>query len=259
MAGRQTAIVTGGRRGIGGAICKALAKKGFNIVCVDVERDAAAEETMAAVGRAGAAAEFLEADVSELPAHAKILDAAGRLPGQPSCLVNNAGVTSLVRGDMLELTPESYDRVMRINLRGAFFLSQAFAKLLIARQARTPEGEFRSIINVTSANAEILALERADYALSKVAMSAMTRHFAARLARHLINVYEIRPGMIKTDMTAPMAARYDKVVADGGVPFGRWGLPEDVAQAAAVLATGGLAFTTGDFVWVDGGIGLRMG
>ena len=214
----KIAIVTGGRRGIGRAVSVELARIGYNILVVDLERDASAQETLVEIQTSGATAAFCEADISALSAADTVLKACLQLPGRLACLVNNAGVTSLVRGDMLELTPESYDRVMATNLRGSFFLSQAFSKRLLAEQQRTPPGEFRCIINITSANAELLGLERADYTLSKAALSMMTRLFAGRLAKHLINVYEIRPGMIRTDMTAPMA----QVRSDG--PIGRYSL-----------------------------------
>lgn len=254
----KVAIVTGARRGIGRSISVELSKIGFNILVVDLERDSNAEATLNDIQASGVAAAFCAADISMIAAAESILSASAELPGSLACLVNNAGVTSLVRGDMLELTAESYDRVMATNLRGSFFLSQAFAKRLLADQSRTAPGEFRSIINITSANAEFLGVERADYTLSKTALSMMTRLFAARLAKHLVNVYEIRPGMIRTDMTAPMAARYDQVVQSGAIPFDRWGEPEDVGRAVAMLAGGGLPFTTGEFIWVDGGLSLRM-
>ncbi len=254
---QKIAIVTGGRRGIGGGISIALSKAGYNILVVDVEEDDSARGTMEAVRANGAEAAFFRADVSAIETHDAIIAAAGRLPGRLTCLVNNAGVTSLVRGDMLELTAQSFDRVMGINLRGSFFLSQAFSKALIGESKRTEAGDFRCIINITSANAEILGIERADYTTSKAALSMVTRLYAARLAPHLINVYEIRPGMIRTDMTATVAARYDQIVEQGGVPLGRWGEPEDIGQTAAMLAAGHLPYTTGEFIWVDGGIGLR--
>lgn len=254
----RIAIVTGGRRGIGASIATELARVGFNVLVVDLERDERAEEVLSSVTAQNVRADFLTADISDIETHHSILDAAQSLGGRLSCLVNNAGVTSLVRGDMLELTPASFDRVMNINLRGAFFLSQAFARALLVEQDRTGTHEVRSIINITSANAELLGLDRADYTLSKSAMSMMTRLFAGRLARHHINVYEIRPGMIRTDMTAPVAEKYEKFLADGGIPFGRWGEPVDIGSVAAQLANGALPFTTGDFIWVDGGLSLRM-
>jgi 3-oxoacyl-[acyl-carrier protein] reductase len=248
------AIVTGGRRGIGAAISVALAKAGFDVLIVDVEHDKDAEATLAAARAHGGTAEFCAADVSELESHDAILAAALALPSPLSCLVNNAGVTSLSRGDLLELTPESYDRVMRVNLRGAFFLSQAFAKRLVNAAF---EGQFRSIINITSMNAEILSPDRADYAISKTGLSMMTRLFAARLAPHLIHAYEVRPGVIRTDMTAPVTAKYQKLIDDGGIPIARWGEPEDVGRAVAMLASGALPYSTGDALAVDGGIGMH--
>jgi 3-oxoacyl-[acyl-carrier protein] reductase len=253
----RTAIVTGARRGIGAAIAVALAKTGFNILVSDVEQDDSAAATLHEIEKCGVKAAFHKSDISEISSHKDILAAAQMLPGELKCLVNNAGIGTLVRGDLLKLTPDSFDRVMAINLRGAFFLSQAFAKQLIADSGVTRQGDFRSIINVTSANAEIIATERADYNISKSALSMTTRIFAARLAPHHINVYELRPGLIKTDMTAPISAKYDKYVEDGTVPMRRWGVPEDVGQAAAALASGAFGYSTGDAIWVDGGFGLR--
>lgn len=253
----KTAIVTGGRRGIGAAIAVELGRAAFNVLVTDLERDATAEATLADIRKTGVAAEFAAADVSDLAAHAGILDAAARLPGKLACLVNNAGVTSLTRGDMLDLTPESWDRVMRINLRGAFFLTQAFARRLVADADRTPQGAFRSIVNITSANAEMLAPERSDYTTSKAALSMVTRLYAARLARNLINVYEVRPGVIRTDMTAPVMAKYEKFAADGIIPMLRLGEPADIGRTVAMLAGGALPYTTGEFIWVDGGWGLH--
>jgi len=225
MSGRGVAIVTGGRRGIGAGIAVELAKVGFNMLITDIERDDAANAVLASARAQGATAEFLVNDVADVTSHAAVIAAASALPGPLSCLVNNAGVTSPVRGDMMELTPESWDRVMAINLRGAFFLSQAFAKAMIAEAETTPEDGFRSIVNITSANAEILGPDRADYTMSKAAMSMMTRLLAARLAQHRVHSYEIRPGLILTEMTAQVADKNQAFLDKGGVPFGYAGTP----------------------------------
>jgi 3-oxoacyl-[acyl-carrier protein] reductase len=174
-------------------------------------------------------------------------------PGRLTTLVNNAGVSSIVRGDILDLGEESFDRAVRVNLRGTFFLTQAFARHLIEQAAN--DG-FRSIITITSINVEILGLNRADYCMTKAALSMMTKLFAARLAQAGINVYEIRPGMIRTDMTAASAERYDEFLKAGGVPIARWGEPEDVGKAAAMLAAGQLDFSTGSAIFADGGMQL---
>jgi NAD(P)-dependent dehydrogenase (short-subunit alcohol dehydrogenase family) len=255
MNGRS-AVVTGGRRGIGSAISIGLAARGFDVVVVDLERDGDAEATLEAIAGLGRDARFVTADIGDIAGHASILAALGELPGRPAALVNNAGVTSLVRGDMLALSPESFDRVMRVNLRGAFFLSQAFARALIDRGGG-PDTPFRSITNITSANAELIGVNRADYCMSKAGMSMMSRLFAARLAAEGINVYEVRPGMIRTDMTAPAAQRYDAMLADGAVPIARWGEPADIGDAVARLADGAFPFTTGSFIEVDGGLHMH--
>lgn len=249
-----TAIVTGGRRGIGRGICEAMARRGFDVAIVDLERDADAERTLDLVDGLGRRAVFVQGDVADLAGHDRLLDAAEALGGPLVCLVNNAGVSSLVRGDLLDLSPESFDRCIAVNLRGAFFLSQRFARRLVAAAPAGMPGVFRTLINITSANVEILGLNRVDYCVSKAALSTATRHFAARLAEARIHVYEVRPGMIRTEMTAPSAARYDSFLAAGGVPIARWGEPEDVGQAVAALADGAFGFSTGDAVRVDGGL-----
>ncbi|MEZ5904644.1 MAG: 3-ketoacyl-ACP reductase [Geminicoccaceae bacterium] len=250
----RTAIVTGGRRGLGRAIAVELARTGFDVAIADLERDAAADETVAAIEATGRQARFIAADIADLATHAAILDEAARLPGPLCALVNNAGVSSLVRGDMLELSVEGFDRAIGVNLRAAFFLTQLFAKRLGPAANASP---FRSIVNITSVNAaDVLGPNRADYGMSKAAMSMMSRLFALRLAEFGINVYEVRPGIMRTDMTAPSAGRYDAFIASGGVPIARWGTPDDVGKAVAMLANGGLGFTTGSAIEVDGGMHL---
>lgn len=250
---KGVAIVTGSRRGIGSAIAHSLAAGGFDIVVSDIERDDYAEATLAGIAKLGRRSVFQSCDVGDEHSHAALLDAADAL-GELTCLVNNAGVSSTVRGDMLDLPVESLDRALRVNLRGPFLLSQAFAKRLIARG---PSEAFRSIVNITSINATVLGLNRPDYCMTKAALSTMTRLFAARLGADAINVYEVRPGMTLTEMTAPSRARYDQMIADGAVPMHRWGMPDDVAQAVATLALGGFRFSTGDAVAVDGGLSLH--
>jgi NAD(P)-dependent dehydrogenase (short-subunit alcohol dehydrogenase family) len=256
MQPRRTAIVTGGRRGIGAAIAAALARTGFDILLADLEEDADARHTREAVEGAGSACAFVPADIGDRASHARIIARAAELPGELAVLVNNAGVSSLVRGDMLDLAEESFDRAVRVNLRGTFFLTQAFARHLIGHPPEAA-GTFRAIITITSINAEILGLNRADYCITKAGLSMMTKLFAARLAEEAINVYEIRPGMIRTEMTAVSAERYNAFLEAGGVPIARWGEPEDVGKAAAMLAAGHLDFSTGSAIFADGGMQLH--
>jgi 3-oxoacyl-[acyl-carrier protein] reductase len=251
-AGAGVAIVTGGRRGIGRAICEALAARRFGILVVDLEDDDDAKKTVASLRGRGAAAEFYRADVGDESTHADMLTAASAI-GPLTTLVNNAGVSSTVRGDMLDLPAESLDRALRVNLRAPFLLSQAFAKKLI-QSGPAPDSLFRSIVNITSVNVTILGVNRPDYCMTKAALSTMTRLFAARLADEGIHSYEVRPGITMTEMTAPSREKYDQVIQDGLVPMRRWGEPVDVGEAVAALAAGAFRFSTGDAVHVDGGL-----
>jgi NAD(P)-dependent dehydrogenase (short-subunit alcohol dehydrogenase family) len=254
---RPAAIVTGGASGIGGACCGALAAAGFDIACIDLAPADAAATTLAAVESAGASALYVECDIADVASHAGVVERIVQRCGPIDCLVNNAGVTSLARGDMLDLTPESFDRSVAINLRGTFFLTQAVARAMIAADATGAHSAYRSIVTITSVNAEVLGLNRADYCITKAGLSMASRLFAARLAASGIHVFEVRPGIIRTAMTAPAAAKYDRLIGDGGVPIARWGAPEDVAATVATLARGGLAFATGEVVHVDGGLHLH--
>ncbi len=253
---RPVALVTGARRGIGRGIAFALADSGFDLALVDLEEDAAARETSAGVAARGATSRWLVADIADLLGHARLLDGAWKEFGTVDCLVNNAGVTSKKRADLLEATVDSYDRVMGVNLRGTFFLTQAAAKRMLA-EPRDAGDPHRSIVTISSANATLPAPERPDYCMSKTALSMMAKMFALRLAPHGIGVYEIRPGIIRTDMTAPVATKYDGWIADGVVPERRWGEPADIGRAVATLASGGMPFSTGGAFEVGGGFHLR--
>ena len=248
----SVAIVTGGRRGIGRSIALALAEKNFKVLIVDLENDAAAKDTISAIKSLGGSAKFEIADIGDESTHARILDTAESL-GQLCTLVNNAGVSSLVRGDMLSLPVESLDRSWRVNVRAPFLLSQAFASRLLD-QALAKAPPFRSIINITSSSVEILGLNRADYCMTKAAGSMMTRLFAARLADEGVHVYEVRPGIIATEMTQPSRERYDQAIENGMVPMRRWGSPDDVGEAVASLVSGAFRYSTGDAIRVDGGL-----
>jgi len=248
---RPGALVTGARRGIGRAVCAALAGAGFDIAGCDIEEEGAAE-TGAAVRTAGGEFLFLRADMADLAAHPGLVEAAwGRLGGL-ECLVSNAGVGAMRRGDLLEVTPESWDRCFAVNTRGAFFLAQEVARRMVAEGA--PRRGARSVLFVSSANAALTSPERAEYTASKTATSSLARLFALRLAEDGIAVHDIRPGVIRTDMTAPVAASYEARIAAGLSPIRRWGEAEDVGRAVALLASGALPFSTGDSFHIDGGL-----
>lgn len=242
----QVAIVTGAGRGIGRAIAWALADAGFRVAAVSREPPDSRADTAPPGGR------YYQADIAEIETHAALFGRIAVDLGTASCLVNNAGITSKHRGDLLELQADSYDATLAVNLRGGFFFSQAFAKRLIAADLPCP----KSLIFIGSANAEIVGENRADYCISKAGVGMMNKLFAARLAEHQIGVFEIRPGIINTDMTAPATAKYDPFIAAGGVPLKRWGEPEDIAAVAVTLATGALPYTTGIHIDVGGGLQL---
>ncbi len=244
---RRVAIVTGAGRGIGLAIAQALRKAGFVVARVSLEAE---PEPIGPEREAGA---YYACDVSEIGGHAALLERIAGDLGEPECLVNNAGVTSLQRGDLLELGAESYDRTLSVNLRAGFFLTQAFAR---RRLAMAP-GLAGSIVFIGSANAEIVGENRADYCISKAGVAMMAKLFAARLAAEGIAVFEVRPGVIRTAMTQPATARYDALIAEGGIPMGRWGEPEDIGRAVAALASGAIPYATGIHVDVGGGLQLH--
>lgn len=245
------AFVTGARRGIGKAIAMTLAAEGFDVAVNDVtdsdELRAVARE-IAAMGRKSAAA---VGDISDPTGHGRMLDAAEAVIGPLTTLVNNAGVSVTNRGDLLDVKAESYDRCLDINTRGTFFLTQAFARRLLARPA--PVGH-RSIVTISSANAVAVSITRGEYCISKAAVSMMSKLFAARLANDGIGVYEIQPGFIETDMTAPSKARYDKLIEEGLTVIKRFGRPEEMGRIAATLAKGLLPYTAGQIIQADAGL-----
>ncbi|MBK7083048.1 MAG: 3-ketoacyl-ACP reductase [Betaproteobacteria bacterium] len=251
---KPVALVTGAGRGIGRGIALALARAGFDLALLDLARDAEAEATLAGVAAAGSAATFVAADIADLEAQRSAIDAAWTATGGIDCLVNNAGVSVAHRGDMLDVSPESFDRVLGINLRGTFFLTQAVARRMVAAGAR---GHPRSIVTISSSNAEIASPERAEYCIAKAGLAMLTRLLAVRLAGEGIMAYDIRPGLIRTDMTRASQQKYDRLLAEGFTPIARWGEPDDVARAVTMLARGDLPFVTGEAIHVDGGLHIH--
>ncbi len=252
-----TALITGGARGIGRAIGKALAAAGFDIAVVSMEKPEEAAESLADIRSLGRNAIYIQQNIADIGVHATLVEGLCNRLGPIDCLVNNAGVTSLRRGDMLELTAESFDRCVNVNLRGTFFLTQAVARAMIGADPSGIGSGYRSILTITSANAEIVGLNRADYCMTKAALSMASKLFAARLAQNDIHVFELRPGIIRTDMTAPASATYDRFIENDGVPLRRWGTPDDVARTVATIALGLLPFATGEVLNVGGGLHLH--
>jgi 3-oxoacyl-[acyl-carrier protein] reductase len=253
MSARPVALITGARRGIGRACGEALARAGFDIAATDLAIDDVARQAQEAFEAAGAGAAFFTHDLAVVDSHrelvASVLDRFGRL----DCLVNNAGRGAVVRGDLLELTPANFDAVMDVNLRGALFLTQAAVRAMLAE----PEaGDRRSVITITSVSAEMVSPDRTEYCVSKAGLSMAMKAFAARLAPEGVAVFEVRPGIIRTDMTAPVAGRYDALIRGGLVPARRWGEAADVGAIVAGLASGQFAFATGSVIAADGGLSL---
>jgi len=248
---RPVAIVTGARRGIGAAIAVSLAGSGFDVAITDIADDGA-DATLTAISAAGVQARFVRNDIADVADHPRVLDDLIGWRGGIDCLVNNAGISAPKRGDLLELTPQAFDQVLGINLRGTFFFTQAVAQRMVAAPAAGP----RSIITISSVNAELASPERGEYSISKAGLAMLTKLFALRLAADGIAVFEVRPGVIRTSMTQVVAEKYERRIADGLVPMGRWGAPQDVGEAVAGLASGRFAFSTGSVLHVDGGLAV---
>ena len=248
--GRQIALVTGAQRGIGRAIAMSLGQAGFDVGLVDLAVTDELRAAASAVAAIGVRAVPLAGDIADIAGHARLLDTAEQQLGPLDCLVNNAGVSVLSRGDLLEVSPESYDRCLNINTRGTFFLTQAYARRLVAR----PPGEgHRSIITITSTNARAASIMRGEYCVSKAALSMASLLFAVRLANEGIGVYEVLPGTTDTEMAAASKAYYDKKIEEGLTAISRWGRPEEIGRVVVTLAQGGLPYTVGQAIQVDGG------
>lgn len=245
---QKTAIVTGASRGIGRAIALRLAKDGWTVIAA---ARAAESDVGEALGALSAGSCYVSADISSDADRRRLIDAAFDRFGRLDLLVNNAGVAPIERNDLLEMSEESMDRLLDINLKGTFFLTQYAAKRMLAA------GCGDAIVNVTSMSAYTASVNRGEYCISKAGLSMVTTLFAARLAEAGIRVYEVRPGIIRTDMTAGVSAKYEALIADGFLPISRMGEPEDVAAAVAALAAGALPYSTGEVINVDGGFHLR--
>ncbi len=242
----MNALVTGGTRGIGRGIVKALLAAGHRVgYCgrsAEAPRDAASEAT------------YFQCDVSEAADRERLVaDYLNRF-GSLDLLVNNAGVAPEVRADLLDMSPESFERVLKINLEGPFFLTQLAARAMLKHAG---DGHFRCIVNTGSVSADFASINRGEYCLSKAAVAMSTKLFAVRLADYGIAVYELRPGIIRSDMTHGVAARYDRLIADGLTLQKRWGEPEDIGRAVVMLASGALAYSTGQVINIDGGLSVE--
>ncbi len=250
---KRVALVTGGLRGIGLAIAQCLAREGLDLAIDDMREEAAAGESLASLHDLGAEVLYVQADVGDPQARQRLIAAVQQRFGRLHVLVNNAGIAPRVRADVLEATEESFVEVLRVNLQGPYFLTQAVARWLIAQ--KQADAAFRGcIVNLSSISSTVASISRGDYCISKAGISMATQLWAARLGEFDLPVYEIRPGVIRTDMTSSVVAKYDKLLAEGLAPQARWGQAEDVGKAVAALVRGDFAYSTGLVVMVDGGM-----
>jgi len=256
MIENRVAIVTGASRGIGNAIAAKLAGEGYAIVAAGTSDTEKVAANLQSIRQFGAPFAYVQADVSTEAGRRSIVASAMEKFGRIDVLVNNAGVAPKTRMDILETSEESMDRVLGINLKSTFFLSQAVANIM-RREIAEIAGITPKIVNISSISAYTSSTMRAEYCISKAAISMVTQLFADRLADEGINVYEIRPGIINTDMTSVVKDKYDKLIADGLTPIKRWGQPLDVANAVSVVCSGMLNFSTGEVINVDGGFHIR--
>jgi 3-oxoacyl-[acyl-carrier protein] reductase len=248
----KVALITGAARGIGRAIAVALAKEKWRVVVNYRGNADAAKEALGMVESAGGSGIAVQADIADAADRARLVAETLEAFGQIDLLVNNAGMAPRQRMDLLETTETSYDEVMAVNLKGPFFLTQ-----LVARRMIELKVERAGIINIGSLSAYTSSVNRGEYCLSKAGMGMMTALFADRLAGCGINVYEVRPGVVRTDMTVAVREKYDRLIAEGLTPIARWGEPEDAAAAVVAIARGCLPFSTGEVINVDGGFHLR--
>ncbi|MDF7798574.1 3-ketoacyl-ACP reductase [Pontiellaceae bacterium B1224] len=253
---KKVALVTGGGRGIGFGICEKLAADGFNLVLSGRSDASKVADSVQALEKMGTEVLYCSGDVSSADDRAAMLAEIKERFGRLDVLVNNAGVAPKVRADILEADEDSFEWIMKINLQGPYFLTQACANWMV-EQKKADDSFAGCIINVGSISATVVSPNRGDYCISKAGLGMMSSLFAARLGEFAIPVYEIRPGIIKTDMTAGVTSKYDDLIDHTDLLVEkRWGVPEDIGKLAAAMARGDLPYATGQAIYVDGGLTL---
>ena len=255
---QRVALITGGTRGIGFGCAGRLALEGFHLAVNGVRAETEAESALEDLRSHGIGVIYCRGNIGISAERASILDRVRAHYGRLNLLVNNAGIAPRERKDILENTEESFDTVLNVNLKGAYFLSQAAANWMIEQKGELPAFQ-AGIINISSISATIATVNRAEYCIAKAGLSMATQLFAARLGEFDIPVYEIRPGITRTDMTSSPAVRerYDKLIAEGLTVQKRWAFPADVGKAVAALARGDFPYSTGQVIMVDGGLSLQ--
>ena len=252
---KKTAIVTGGSRGIGFAIARQLGLDGYNIVILATTPQEKNQENLNILARDGTPFHYVQGNIGSREDRLRLVEEAVRVFGGIHVLVNNAGVAPKVRADLLDMTEESFDRVVGINTKGNMFLTQAVARQMLRQPV---EGRKRgTIVNVSSCSAVVSSTSRGEYCVSKAGVSMLTTLYADRLAGEGIFVHEVRPGVIATDMTSTVQEKYDGLIEQGAFPIARWGTPEDVAGAVSAFCSDKFLYTTGNYVDVDGGFHIQ--
>src|SRR5262249_25395277 len=259
MSDRPVALVTGAGRGIGRGVAVALAKLGHAVVINYAGNAGAAEECLRLAREAGGDGMIAQADVSVSADRERLVRETLGAYGRIDLLVNNAGLAPDVRADLFGAGGESFDRLININVKGPYFFTQTVARQMIEQVKRCAVGAFGlpRIVTITSVSAYTASVNRGDYCVAKAGLAMMTALFAARLAEYGINVYEVRPGVIATDMTEGVKEKYDRMIEQGAWPIRRWGQPEDIGRAVAAIARGDFPYSTGEVFNVDGGFDLR--
>jgi 3-oxoacyl-[acyl-carrier protein] reductase len=251
----KTAIVTGGSRGIGFAISQQLSSDGYNIVIMGVSPEESHEDNLKILKDKGIEYTYIQGDISKTEDRQRCVDDAVAKYGAIDVLVNNAGVAPSVRADLLEMTEESFDRVVRINTKGTMFMTQTVAKQMLKQEIK---GRKRgTIVNISSCSAVVSSTSRGEYCISKAGVSMLTTLYADRLASEDIFVYEVRPGVISTNMTFGVKEKYDTLLEQGVFPIKRWGMPEDIAQVVSAFCSDKFLYTTGNYIDVDGGFHIQ--
>lgn len=254
---KKTAVITGGSRGIGYGIARRLGRDGFQVVLAARGNLVDQREKFDALTKEGICWEYVQGSIDSPDDRKKIIDAAVGRFGRIDVLINNAGVAPKERKDLLEMTEESFDRVVGINTKGTMFFTQAVANQMI-RQPKLPNVRKQgTIVNVSSCSSTVSSTSRGEYCVSKAGISMLTTLYADRLASEGIMVYEVRPGVIATDMTAVVQEKYDKLFAQGIFPIARWGTPEDVAGVVSCLCSDDFCYSTGNYIDVDGGFHIQ--
>ncbi|MDR2175102.1 MAG: 3-ketoacyl-ACP reductase [Synergistaceae bacterium] len=260
---QKTVFVTGSSRGIGYGILKKFAENGYRTVMSGVSGEERAAEKLRVLRDAGFEVSYIRCDIANASDRAAALDEISKKYAPLDALVNNAGVAPLHRLNVLETTEESFGRVLGTNLKGTFFMTQLFANAMIEWKKREkpekafPDGYSPRIVNISSVSADVSSTNRGEYCISKAGVSMVTLLFADALASHGIPVFEVRPGIVRTDMTEAVKEKYDKFISEGGLPLRRWGTPEDVGEAVFALTSGAFDYSTGQVVNVDGGFHVR--